>query len=509
MWDTKARTLPPVEAGVLATTLLTALVAAGLILRERAPLAIAGLLFIALYAVILARWQRGIYGLLIYLPFAGLVTLAQYPWEGPALLNPLLYKDWLFALPAYFGFVAAVVMRRERFPRLARLPSGLLVALSVLVIAQTANPHVPNFLMALIGAKVWLFYIPLYFLTAALLVSRRQLIFLLRLMLVVAIVPCAIGIAEFVLGRLYGHLTVMNTIYGTLAPEAQQGFTVYEVGGGLLPRGTPGTFTSVTQFFGYLLGMLVACYAVWRTDPSPRWRRLGQFMMIFVALNALLTGARSAFIFVPLLLLLAFGLDRGLGGLMRAVALAGGMLGGALLLLSIRAVGLFEHVSELFVIYAQGTAYELLVQALVSAPLGNGTGTNTGPARYAISDPASYYSGLENYYAKVVYELGVPGFLLILGLFGVLIWQGFRIRRRLQDPALRTCAGALLAFFIAVALNSFKGWLVDLDPLNVYFWLFAGALAKLPLLKVAETAEARAETEEALPGPVPPKGPTR
>ncbi len=477
--------------------LLFALAVGWLILRGRGLTAAGVLALSVFYLMILARWQRGVYGLLVYLPFGGLVTLALYPWQGPALLNPLLYKDWLFVLPAYFGFLAAVVMRRERFPSPAsRLPSRLLLALSVLVIAQTANPGVANLLMALIGAKVWLLYIPLYFLTAALLVSRRQLIFLLRLMLVVAIVPCAIGMAEFVMGRLYGHLTVMELVYGTLAPEAQQGFAVYEVGGGLLPRGTPATFTFVTQFFGYLLSMLVACYAVWRTDPSPRWRRLGQFMLIFAALNALLTGARSAFIFVPLLLLLAFGLDRGVAGLLRALALAGGMLGSALLLLSMRAVGLFEHVADLFVTYAQGTAYGLLVQALVSAPLGNGTGTNTGPARYALPDPASY-SALENYYAKAVYELGLPGLLLVLALFGALIWQGIRIRRRLQDPGLRPCAVALLAFFITVALISFKGWLIDLDPTNVYFWVFAGVLARLPSLDARPAELARASAEGA------------
>lgn len=342
--------------GLFLVILLFTLAVGWLIVRGRGLTAVGVLLLSMFYLMILTRWQRGVYGLLVYLPFAGLVTLALYPWNGPALLNPLLYKDWLFVLPAYFGFLAAVVMRKERFPRLARLPLGLLLALSMLVIAQTANPHVPNFLMALIGTKVWLFYIPLYFLTAALLASRRQLISLLRLMLVVAIVPCVIGIAEFALGRIYGHLTVMEAVYGTMAPEAQQGFGVYEVGGGLLPRGTPSTFTFVAQFFGYLLSMLVACYAVWRTDPSPRWRGLGHSMLIFVALNALLTGARSAFIFVPLFLFLAFGLDRGLGGLLRAIALAGGMLAGALLLLSMRAIGLFEHVSDLFVTYAQGTA---------------------------------------------------------------------------------------------------------------------------------------------------------
>ncbi|HEX2715394.1 MAG TPA: hypothetical protein VHM88_24705, partial [Candidatus Acidoferrales bacterium] len=290
--------------GIFLLILLFTLAVGWLILRGHGLAAVGALAVSFLYLLILARWQHGVYGLLVYLPFAGLVTLAFYPWEGPPLLNPLLYKDWLFVVPAYLGFLMGVVTRRERFPQLERLPSRLLLALSVLVIAQAANPGVANLTMALIGIKVWLFYFPLYFLTAALLASRQQLIFLLRLMLVVAIVPCVVGIMEFALGRFYGHLTVMEAVYGTMAPEAQQGFTVYEVGGGLLPRGTPSTFTFVTQFFGYLLSTLVACYAVWRTDPSPRWRRLGLFMLIFVALNALLTGARAAFLFVPLLLLL-------------------------------------------------------------------------------------------------------------------------------------------------------------------------------------------------------------
>lgn len=486
MFNVRARNFPAMAGqprlagvGMFLLMLLFTLAAGWLILGGHGLTAAGILAFSIVYLMILARWQRGVYGLLIYLPFAGLVTLAFHPWQGPALLNPLLYKDWLFVVPAYLGFLTAVVTRRERFPQLERLPSRLLVVLSVLVIAQTANPGVVNLPMALIGVKVWLFYIPLYFLTAALLVSRRQLIFLLRLMLVVAIVPCVIGIVEFVLGRLYGHLTVMEAVYGTMAPEAQQGFTVYEVGGGLLPRGTPSTFTFVTQFFGYLLSMLAVCYAMWRTDPSPGWRRLGLFMLIFAALNALLTGARSAFIFVPLWLLLAFGLDRGVTGLLRALAMVGGTLGGALSLLSMRASGLFDHVFELFGIYAQGTAYELLVQALVSAPLGNGTGTNTGPARYAIPDPASFFAR-ENYYAKAVSELGIPGLLLTLAVFGALIWQGFRLRRRLHDPCLRPCAAPLLAFFITMALISFKGWLMDLDPVNVNFWVFAGVLAKLP-----------------------------
>jgi len=86
--------------------------------------------------------------------------------------------------------------------------------------------------------------------------------------------------------------------------------------------------------------------------------------------------------------------------------------------------------------------------------------------------------------------------LIIWGLFGVLIWRGFQVRRRLRDSGLHACSAALLAFLITMALNSFKGWLVDLDPINVYFWVFSGVLAKLPYLDSRPGELSRTPTEE-------------
>ena len=61
-----------------------------------------------------------------------------------------------------------------------------------------------------------------------------------------------------------------------------------------------------------------------------------------------------------------------------------------------------------------------------------------------------------------------------------IMFAGFRARRTMATPPVfRCCSNAFLAFMIVVALNSFKGWLIDLDPVNVYYWLFAGILLKM------------------------------
>lgn len=54
---------------------------------------------LTLWLLILFKWQRGCWMLLLYIPFAGLVTLALRPSPIGTLL-----KDLLFILPTYAVF---------------------------------------------------------------------------------------------------------------------------------------------------------------------------------------------------------------------------------------------------------------------------------------------------------------------------------------------------------------------------------------------------------------------
>jgi hypothetical protein len=182
-------------------------------------------------------------------------------------------------------------------------------------------------------------------------------------------------------------------------------------------------------------------------------------------------------------LALAFLFDQGVAGLLAAICgtavltwtAAGAIFGIALW-------HMYGVVGGLFSNYARSAAYGGLVQAIAAAPLGMGTGTNTGAARYALADPDAFI-GIENYYAKAAYELGIPGLLVIAGLFLTIIFISLKARGKMLTPNLRCGANALLAFLVAIFLISFKGWQIDLDPVNVYYWLFAGILLKLPILE--------------------------
>lgn len=432
------------------------------------------LLLLVIWIATFRRWQHGIVMLLAYLPFAGAVTIAFYPES-----YPVLFKDIFFIIPAYIAFWFA----RRGQPIGEKIPSTVsfaMYSLAALVLLQSFNPNLDNMLVAAIGAKVWLFYLPLIFLAFEFIQTRDDLIRILRLMVVITWVPCIIGILEWISSMSFGYQETMYAIYGEAALGATQNFAVFEIGGDFYR--IPSTFTFVAQYFGYTLAMLVPTYALSRLDDSRSWRKFASVTMWLAIFASFMSGARGAYLFVPMLLFFIYGLENGVKGVAKIAPMLVLAFLGALYFAGISPAPLFETMSNLFFRYSSDIAAQGLVDAINLDPLGIGTGMNTGPARYALADPSSMI-GIENYYAKAVVELGVVGLLIVAVLFAILIRHGYVIQRKLQDPGLKSTATAILAFTITMVLSSFKGWQIDLDPINVYFWMFVGMMFKLIYLK--------------------------
>jgi hypothetical protein len=191
---------------------------------------------------------------------------------------------------------------------------------------------------------------------------------------------------------------------------------------------------------------------------------------------------------VPFLLLIVFWMEDLFKGGTKLILMLMPVLFLALYVAGIDPAKLYSMVKELFVHYSDNIAKQGLLDAIRNSPLGTGTGMNTGPARYAFSTPDSF-TGIENYYAKAVVELGIPGLMVVTGLFLSVIGHGYDIQARLRDPGLKSCSSAFLAYLVIIALSSFKGWQIDLDPVNVYFWMFAGFMLKLKYLDQRELPE--------------------
>jgi len=480
---------------------------------------------IAAWILIWPRWTRGLYAMVCYIPVAGIISLKLYTavWTKELL-------DFLFIMPAYISFIVHPdVWRRVKLqiPRIALVCMGTLV---VLVLIEAFNPHILNWRVAAIGIKVWLFYLPLMVLGYYWIETEKQLVRLLRLLVVLAWIPTLVGFVEFVGSHWFGYRPFMTLFYGPMADAATQGFVFFSLGDGTLIR-IPSTFAFSTQYMNYLTAMTTFSYAHMRSESASGWKLFGSLSFYWILLATYLSGSRAAFVITPLLVIALCLYDRpGLRSIPKVV--------GSLVLIyfalklptlvlsakqwtqqqsnsinTLRQNTTFTQHSQmpvtktkseftptppketadinfhiwsrmmksLIVDHGYNVGYLNISSAFHGSLIGKGVGMNTGAARYAVPDP-SKLSGFENYYAKTYVELGVLGFSVIVLLLGSIWISGFRIYWNLSDGPSRQMAAAIGAFLATFILYNFKGVMIDFDPINVYFWLMAGLLFKLPLL---------------------------
>lgn len=435
--------------------------------------------------IALRDWRWSMYGLLLYLPISGLPIIALYPNTGP----PNLFKDFLFVIPAYIGFVAWAATSRApiAFPGAPVVPLGLL---ATLVALQALNPALPNQLVAAIGLKVWLLYIPLLFLGYHFVNSKRDVFAVLGVMSLGAIIPSIVGLVEAIL--IYGNQADrVYSWYGDAASAVTQSFTRLSIDpvAGITIRRIPSTFSFVGQYYAFLMSMVAITYAWWRGAGGGLIRSWRGGLWLLVVAAAFLCGARAAFIFAPMLILVMVVLERGIRGLVvgRLIAIFAIFLGAVTVIGSggTTVVGAAAETGRV-------EFYDVFVDGFRSAAdqtmLGLGTGVDSVASRYAVSDndlfQATGGTWYESWYVKVFLELGVVGLILVGVSFAVILRRGFNVHRGLRDPQLRVVSAAILAFVVWLMFASIKGQTIDQDPVNVYFWLLIGVLFKLTILDV-------------------------
>jgi hypothetical protein len=429
-----------------------------------------GLLGAISWLLILQRWRSGLFMLIGYLPFGGVIVL----WSND---NPVmtLAKDLLFVLPLYLSFFLRGVSLQK-----ARLPGSItiaVVALVIIVLAQMANPGVSSPLVALVGAKVWLFYVPLLPVTVAAITDADELRALLRAMIIFAPVPCVVGLIQFVGSSTFGHVETITAFYGDAAATATQNFSSFYYGARLYRL--PSTFTSVAQYSGYLQATIIPAYCVARSDNSAAWRRYALCLLPLLIVAGLLSGARSAFIFIPAILVMILVADRVVVGAMTWIVTIP-----TILLLTLTVAGfdldlLFGGIGELALKNATEFSTGTIVDALQRFPFGTGTGTNTNGARHVLSDSSALF-GFESHYAKTIVELGIPGLLAMTSVYAIVIWRAWRLRHLAKNTQWASIAAAILAFLMLFPVHSLKGWPLDWEPGSVYFWILGGVMYALP-----------------------------
>lgn len=324
--------------------------------------------------------------------------------------------------------------------------------------------------------------------------SRADLIGLLRALILVAPIPCLVGIWLWYQSEVGDYRAVMTSFYGAeAAKSATQSFAQFDIGG--IVRRIPSTFTNAQAFFVYCLMAACGALALHSVETSRKWKVYAIAVFILAFITSFFSGMRVAFVLSPLSVI-AFFILPGQG-----YKVLTGLIGVPLLIGSFFFISDFELEGLVSGVIEHAGRYEeseytlgQILYSLESSPFGNGTGTNTLAARYVVDLLAIDNNSLgffEVYLAKACHELGFLGFLLLAAiLFGVLAMAlvgGLRI----ADRGLRSAHAALGGAILALVAHCFKAPTLDLDPGNVLFWVFIGIMSKLKYLAVVPSPQAR------------------
>jgi hypothetical protein len=414
--------------------------------------------------------------LLVFLPFAAMPGFILQSTGWPTLL-----KDVLFVVPAYLGAVAMALRGRLGWGVPADVTFAL-VAYILVILAQSVQVVLLSPLIAALGLKLWLFYIPLLPLAAQLFDRHEQVVRWLRALVVIALVPSLLGIMQALLVAV-GLSQIAYLLYGNLAAAATQNFVQIGATNDLTLARIPSTFAFVTQYYNYLLIMLPLGVAVWLGDPSWRWRWFGAAATLILFFAGVTTGARGFLAWGPAEIATFFLFSRRVPW--AAILVLGTGVVAALYVFSAvigEAAGGILALAEDYLFVTSLDQMNLAIDA--GGWLGNGPGLQTGAIRYVLDNLSVDVPqvGVEVWYAKALYEIGLPGLIAGMALWIVLLVALWRVRSHVLDRSSSTLATAIFVIVGGAIVNLVKGSSIEFDPLNVYFWFLPGLAFALPRL---------------------------
>ncbi|MGK7955724.1 MAG: hormogonium polysaccharide biosynthesis protein HpsL [Crocosphaera sp.] len=479
--------------------------------------------------------RTALWAFLIYMPFSGTVTY----WIGGGNALFQLSKDG-FYIPGLLGLMQ--YCRRKRKPIVVSKP--LLTTLVILVTSalltlflvngikqflpacdslneynrflRDANGELilgPNGIVirtpckkaipiaqGILGLKILLGYVPLIFCGYYLIKDKKQLLFLGRLLVVLAIICCGLALIQFWMlktGRCKGtdHLTGIDLFKPKLHAKCL-------VGGSLLYAPSqgqirlPGTFVSPWHWGWFLVANAAICFSVAFSDTSFFWRNCGLVGMAMVCVNAVICGQRLALAVVPAVILVMLFLTGKIADLKRFIPI--GIGASALLFFIFSFLNpdfLQERIDSFVSRWNAAPPYLFILEQFEISRvnqegiLGLGLGRATNSTRI-FGD----VSLVETYHPKLLFEIGYLGLAAFMIFVTHLCFLTFKAYRSLKDDCLRSFASGFWVFLLIISY--FPYWYpLDTDPVCVYYWLFAGVILKLPVIDKEEQAKLKAKKQ--------------
>jgi putative inorganic carbon (HCO3(-)) transporter len=399
---------------------------------------------VPLCLAVAGRPQRGVLLLAALVPFHGLLLIV------PA---PTVVSGWKEALVLVTLAATVVAPPQARAPA-GRRPPPWTLAVVGLVALGVLSAVVVGGLQAAVGMKTLFFYVLVTVAVWRCPLDAAERDRLVSVLMACGVITAVVGIAQQVVG---------GAVLNSLGYEYN---SAIRTTGGMLR-----SFSTFNQPFGFGFFLMVVILVGLPVALADRGRRRNQaFLLALPVLGVALgfTFVRGAWIGV------AVGLAY-LGSTRQPALLLTIPLGLVALLLLPQELAAPALSSSSSVERVE--SWRERASQMADAPLGTGVG-----ASGSASEKVAKLGGgddryqPDNYYFKVLLELGVLGLWLFLLLLGSLFFTARSAASRLggRDGAF---AGGVAATVVAVAVASLVATYLEIFPMDVYFWLFAGVVA--------------------------------
>ncbi|MGD1698357.1 hormogonium polysaccharide biosynthesis protein HpsL [Dapis sp. BLCC M229] len=452
----------------------------------------------------------GLWGFMIYLPFAGTVTY----WIGGGSPIFQLAKDGFF-IPAMIGIGMWCKNTGNPFiiPKALKNPLYFLLGFCLITLLfvngaqqfEPPDPRRPNatndnpIAMGILGLKAMIGYLPLITGAYYKLKSKKELLFAARLTVILAIICCLLGMVQY-------QFLSSGKCNGTRGFSGDQLFKASLeakclIGGALLfspSQGVirlPGTFVAPWQWGWFLISNAAFTFAVAFSDPSPLWRIGGLFGMAVVFINSAISGQRIALALVPTVTIILLVLTGQVANLKRFLPIGIGL---GILLTGVVVSNpevVQERIDSFVSRWKASPPTAFITQQFEESShaqdgiFGKGLGRATNSARVFGRTRL-----IETYYPKLMYEIGPIGAIAMLVLLTSITLSGFKAYRSVKDKNLRSLGASYWVFVLIMSYNTYY-YPLDVDPVAVYYWYFAGVVFRLPEIDKQEQARIKAEEE--------------
>ncbi|MER3475584.1 MAG: hypothetical protein C4287_02105 [Leptolyngbya sp. ERB_1_2] len=444
--------------------------------------------FAGILTLMLSFPWHALHAFLIYMPFGGTITYATVG------NNPLmqLAKDGMY-IPALIT-VYQYCKRQQlsmMIPKSLKTPLMLLLVYCVLVLlfvngAQqfTGKPSEKPFLMGILGLKVLLGYAPLIPCAYYLMKRKQDVYNFMRVTVVIVIICCGLAFVQYMFlktGRCKGTVGEGAALFKA-SLEAR-----CFVGGSLLytpEQGVirlPGTFVAPWQWGWYLISSTFTCFAVTFFDRNLIWKIIGGIGMLGTMIMAVICGQRIALMLVPTMIVIQLFTTGQVANLKRFLPIGVGLAGAIVVAMASNPAVVQERIDSAVSRWNASPPDAFIREQFNTVVrgaslLGKGLGRATNSAR-ALGETEL----IETYYPKVMYEIGPIGVILFVLLVTTLTIACFRAYRSIKDKNLRGYGAVLWTFVLVISYNTYY-YPLDVDPVAVYYWFFAGVALKLPEL---------------------------